>query len=128
MSRSVHANNRENSILVLGKDFIQGINGTAIYAKKMHFTNFTVINKKICLSLHCDGDNGKETINFKAKGSEILLYPLCLGNVSKDFSPLNTTNTGLYSYIYELSANNEAIANDKISGIQKYLIEKNKTK
>ena len=32
LSSSVHANNKNNNILVLGKDFIQGINGTTIYA------------------------------------------------------------------------------------------------
>ena len=30
MSFSSHANNRANNIYVLGKDFIQGINGTTI--------------------------------------------------------------------------------------------------
>ena len=35
LSSSTHANNRANNILVLGKDFIQGINGTTIYAEKM---------------------------------------------------------------------------------------------
>ena len=106
MSSSVHANNRANNILILGKDFIQGINGTTIYAEKMYSTNFTVTNKKFCLSLHYNSDssylfvNGKHIINFKAKDSEIVPHPLCLGNVSKDFTPLNTTNTGLYGYIY----------------------------
>ena len=28
----IHANNGANNILILGKDFIQGINGTKIYA------------------------------------------------------------------------------------------------
>ena len=32
MSSSIHANNGANNILILGKDFIQGINGTKIYA------------------------------------------------------------------------------------------------
>ena len=39
-------------------------------------------------------------------------YPLCLGYISKDFSPLNTTNTGLYGYIYDFSVNYRAIEND----------------
>ena len=34
LRRSVHANNKVNNVLVLGKTFIQGINGTTIYAKK----------------------------------------------------------------------------------------------
>ena len=36
MTSSVHANNRKNNILVLGKDFTRGINGTTIYAEKLH--------------------------------------------------------------------------------------------
>ena len=89
LSSSVHANNRANNILALGKDFIQGVNGTTIYAEKMYSTNFTVTNKKFSLSLHYNGDsgyifvNGKEMINFKAKDSEIVPYPLWLGNISK---------------------------------------------
>ena len=34
MSSSTSANNKKINILVLGKDFIQGIDGTAIYAEK----------------------------------------------------------------------------------------------
>ena len=37
LSSSVHANNKANNILVLGKDFIQGINGTTIDAEKNIF-------------------------------------------------------------------------------------------
>ena len=80
MSSFSHANNK-TSILHLGKDFIQGINGTTIHAEKLYSTNFTVANKRFCLSLHYNGDNsflfvnGKEIINFKAKDSEIVPYP-----------------------------------------------------
>ena len=100
----------------------------------MYSTNFTKTNKKVCLSLHYNGDssylfvNGKEIINSKANNSETVTYPLCLGNVSKDFSPLNTTNAGLYGYIYDFSVNYEAIANNKILDILKYLMEKNNIK
>ena len=34
MSFSSHANNKVNNIYVLGKDFVQGVNGTTIYARK----------------------------------------------------------------------------------------------
>ena len=107
---------------------------TTIYAEKIYSTNFTVTNKNFCLSLHYNGDssypfvNGKEVINFKAKDSEIVPYPLCLGNVSRDFSLLNTTNTGLYGYIYDFSVNYGTIANDKIPDIHKYLADKNNKK
>ena len=36
MSSSTHANNKTRNILVLGKGFIQGIDGTTIYAEKMY--------------------------------------------------------------------------------------------
>ena len=47
VSSSVHANNKTRNILVLGKDFIQGIDDTTIYAEKIYSTSFTVANKKI---------------------------------------------------------------------------------
>ena len=124
LSRSVLGNNRANNIL----------NGITIYAGKMYSTNFTVTNKTFWLNLRYNGDssylfvNGKESINFKAKNPEIVPYPLCLGNVSKDFSLLNTTNTGLYGYIYDFSVSYGAFANDKILDIYKYLMEKNNIK
>ena len=37
-----HANNKENNILAIGKDFVQGINSTTIYAEKLYKINFTV--------------------------------------------------------------------------------------
>ena len=72
LSSSSH-NNQKNSILVLGKDFVQGINGTTIYVKKLYKINFTEKNKKICLSLHYNGANsylfvnGTEIHNLKQK-------------------------------------------------------------
>ena len=44
LTSSTHANSRANNILVLGKDFIQGVNDTKIYAEKMYSTNFMVKN------------------------------------------------------------------------------------
>ena len=73
MSSSVHANSKTRSILVLGKDFIQGIGNTTIYAENMYSTNFNVDNKTFFLSLHYNGAdsylfvNGKEIIKFKTK-------------------------------------------------------------
>ena len=37
MRSSAHANNKTKSILVLGKDFIQGIDNTSIYPEKNVF-------------------------------------------------------------------------------------------
>ena len=67
----------------------------------MYSINFTEKNKKFCLSLHYNGAssyllvNGKEILKFKAKDSEIIASPLCLGNISKDWSVDNMKKTGL---------------------------------
>ena len=131
MSNSAHANNKTGNILVLGKDFAQGIDRTTIYAEKIYSTNFTVANKAFWLSLHYNGDssylfvNGKEIINFKDKNFEIVPCPLCLGNISKDFDSSNAAKTGLVGYVYDFSVDYWAIANDKILDIHNYLVKKN---
>ena len=43
--------------------------------------------------------NGTEIIKFKAKDSEIVANPLCLGNVSAD----NMKKTRLNGYVYDFS-------------------------
>ena len=126
----MHANNKVNNILVLGKDFIQGINGTTIYAEKRYSINFTKGKARFCLSLHYNGDisylfvNSTEICKFKAKDSEIVATPLFLGNISKDFSVDNMKKTGLYGNVSEFSIDYDAIVNDKILDIHKYPMEK----
>ena len=51
MSSSAHIDNKEKNILVLGKGLTQGLKHT-LTAEKMYSINFTVTNKKFCLSLH----------------------------------------------------------------------------
>ena len=73
----------------------------------MYSINFTVTKKKFCLSLHYNGAdsylfvNGKEIVKFKAKDSAIVATPLCLGNISKDWSVNNMKKTGPNGYVYE---------------------------
>ena len=118
-------------ILVVGKNFTQGLNNTAIYAEKLYSINFTENNKKFCLSLHYNGANsylfvnGTEIYKFKTKDSEIVATPLCLRNISRDFSVDNMEKTGLNGYVYDLSVDYDAISVDNILDIHKYLIEKN---
>ena len=50
MSSSVHANNKIKFILVLGKNFIQGLDNTTIYAEKLYSINFTKTNTKFFLT------------------------------------------------------------------------------
>ena len=66
--------------------------------------------------------NGTEIIKFKAKDSEIVATPLCLGNISKDWSVDNMREIGLSGYVYDFSVDYDAIAVDDILDIHKYLI------
>ena len=66
-----------------------------------------------------------EIHKFKAKDSEIVASPLCLGNISKDFSVDNRKKTRLSGYVYDFSVDYNAIEVDDILDIYKYLMEKN---
>ena len=72
--------------------------------------------------------NGTEIYKYKAKDFEIVASPLCLGNISKDFSVDNMKKTGLNGYVYDFSVDYGAIAVDDILDIHKYLMEKNNMK
>ena len=91
MSSSAHIDNKKKDILILGVGPTQGLEHT-LTAEKMYSINFTVTKKKFCLSLHYNGANsyffvnGTEIYKFKAKDSEIVTTPLCLGYISKDWS------------------------------------------
>ena len=64
----MHANNKINKILVLGKGFIQGVNDTTIYVEKTCSIKFTKTKRKFYLSLHYNSDNSYLFVN----GKEIL--------------------------------------------------------
>ena len=74
--------------MILVKGPTQGLQHT-LSAEKMYSINFTESNKNFCLNLHYNGINSyllvdsKETHIFKAKDSEIVVSPLCLGNIKK---------------------------------------------
>ena len=105
-SSSVLVNN-DNNILVLGEDLGQRLDDTALTAEKKYSSNFTEYNKKFCLSFYYNGANsylfvnGVKGIKFKANNSEINAIPLCLKNISKDFSVDNVKKTGLNGYVYD---------------------------
>ena len=73
---------KNNNIIVLGKDFIQGFTsdgaGNTIYVEKIYKTNMTEPNKKFVLSLHYNGGNsylfvnGREELQFTAKSFTII--------------------------------------------------------
>ena len=128
MSSSSDIDNKKKVILVLGKGPAQGLEHI-LTAEKMYFINFTVTNKKLCLSLHYNGVhsylfvNGTEIYKFKAKDSEIVATPLCLGNISKGWSVDNMKKkNGFNGYVYDFSVDYDSIAVGDIKNIHKYLI------
>ena len=128
MSSSVHIDNKEKDILVLGKGPTQGLEH-ALTAEKMYSINFTLTKKKFCLRLHYNGANsylfvnGTEIYKFKAKDSKIVASPLCLGNISKDWS--TSSFSSFTGYVYDFSVDYDAVAVDDIEYIHKYLMNKN---
>ena len=69
--------------------------------------------------------NGTEIYKFKAKDSEIVATPLCLGKISKDWSVGNMKKTGLTGYVYDFSVDYNAVTLDDIKDIHNFLIKKN---
>ena len=81
--------------------------------------------------MHYNGANsylfadGTEMYKFKAKDSKIVPSPLCLGNISKDWSTDNMKKkTGFNGYVYDFSVDYDATDVDDIKDIYKYLMKK----
>ena len=130
MSYSAHIDKKKKDILVLGIGPTQGLEHT-LTAEKMYFINFTVTEKKFCLSLHYNGANSYLFVNcteiykFKGKDSEIATIPLCLGNISKDWLADDMKKTGLTDYVFDFRADYHGIMVDDIKDFHKYLIKEN---
>ena len=80
--------------------------------------------------------NGTEIIKFKAKDFRIFCFkfdnfctiiacPLCLGNISKDWSVDSMKDTGLNGYVHNFSVDYNAIVLDDIKDVHKHLMKKN---
>ena len=134
MSSCVHAKNKTRSIIVLGEGFTQGLDDITLYAEKMYSINFSQTNTKFYLSLPYNGTNSylfvnaTKTYKFRAKDSEIVENPDCLGNILEERSTDNMNKTGLYRYVYDFCIHFNPIAADDIVDIHKYLMEKNHIK
>ena len=132
MSFCAQIDNKKKDILILGKGPTQRLENT-LTAEKMYSINFTVTKNKFCLSLHYNGANsylfvnGTKIYKFKAKDSEIVTSPLCLGNISKDWSADNMKKTGFNGYVYDFSVDYDATDVDDILDIHKYLMKNNNT-
>ena len=90
----------------------------------MYSINFTATKNEFCLSLHYNGANSYLFVNgtviykFKPKDSEIVTSPLCLRNISKDWSTDNMKRTGFTGYVYDFNVDYD------IKDIHKYLMKK----
>ena len=127
----IHANNKANNIFVMGDEFVQGINDTTLYAKKMHSQNFPQPDTKFLLSLHYNGDdsylfvNGKQELKFKCKTEHLVKEKLCIGNVSDKWTSSESEKTGLYGNIYDFVVDYEAIIGvGSIYDMHRYLMTK----
>ena len=60
---------------------------------------------------------------FKAKDSEIKPYPLCLGNISKDFTLDNVKNAGLKGSVKNFFIDFNPINTRDIIDIHRYLMK-----
>ena len=131
INSSMHVDNKGKDILILGKGAMQGLGKHSLTAEKMYSINFSKDNLKFCLNLHCNGANGflfvngTEIIKLKAKDSEIVANPLCLGKISKDWSTDNMRKSSFTGYVYNFSVGYDAIDVDDFKNIHKYLMKKN---
>ena len=137
MSSSFHVDNKKKDILILGKGSIQGLEHT-LTLEKMYLVNFTVTKKKFCLSLYYNWAsnclfvtnkqlfvNCTKIYRFKAKDSEIVATPLCLGNISKDWSVDNMKKVRLHGYVYNFSVDYNVTDVDDILDIYRHLMKSN---
>ena len=98
MNSSIHVDNKGKGILILEKGPTQGLGEHSLTGEKMYSINFSKDNVKLCLSLHYNGANSylfvnrTEIIKFKEEDSKIVASPLCLGNISEDWSTNNMKN------------------------------------
>ena len=92
MSSSIHIDHKNKNILIFSEGQTQGLDDTTLTAEAKYPINFTQSGKRFVLSLHYNGSNSFLFVNatkiyqFKAKDFKIKKYPLCLGNISGDFS------------------------------------------
>ena len=127
----IHSNNKANNFYVMGKDFVQGINDTALYADKIYSQNFTQPSKKFVLILHYHRNdsylfvNGKQELKFKCKTKNLVKEKLCIGNLSDQWTTSESEKTGLYGTIYDFVVDYEAINGVKqIYDIHRYMMTK----
>ena len=90
---SVHADNKKNDFLIHGKNSTQSLDDTLLTADAQYYINFSEQLNKFCLSLHYNDSNNFLFVNaVRAKESDLNIYLIGLGNISKDFTVNNMKN------------------------------------
>ena len=85
MSSSVHVNNKNKDILILGKGQTQGLDNTTLTSETEYSVNYFKTTKKILLGLHYNGSNsflfvnGTKIHQFKASDSDSNSISLVFG-------------------------------------------------
>ena len=133
MNSSVHIDNKEKYILILGGGPRQGLDDATLTAEAIYCINFIQPNKRFVLSLHYNGSNSFLFVNptkiyqFKAKDSKIKSYALILGNISKDFTVKRICKNplkGLKGIVKFFSVDFNPIDTKDILDIHKYLMKR----
>ena len=130
ISLSVHTDNKNKDIWILGEGPTQGLDDTILTAGPTYPINFTQPNKRYVLSLHYNGSNSLSFVNatkicqFKVKDSEIKDFTLCLGNISKDFIFDNTKKYRIKRNCKVFSVDSTPVDTNDILDIHKYLMKK----
>ena len=125
----MHTDSKNKDILLLGEGPTQGLDDTTLTAEARYPINFTQSNRKFCLSLHYNVrnsflfGNATKIYQLKANDSEIKKYPLCLRNISKDFTSINMKKTGLNGYVYEFSFDYNIMDTSNIINLHKYFMK-----
>ena len=102
MSSSVHIDNKNKDIVILGEGTKEGLDDITLTLESKYSINFTQFYTK--LIPHYNGTNIFLFVNatkiypFKAKASEIKDYTQCLGYISKDFTINNMKKTGSVNF------------------------------
>ena len=129
MSSSVHIDNKNKDILIFGGGLTEGLDDTTLKAEANYLINFTQSEIKFILSLHYNESDSFSFVvatkiyQFKAKDQEIKLHPLCLGNISKDFTIDNMKKTGLKGSVKFFSVDYRPINTNEISDIHRFLMK-----
>ena len=122
MSLSLHIDDNKKYILILGKGPTQGLEQHWLKKKFIQLILLKIIKRSVWACIIMEKIviyllKVQKLLNsnlISSKDSEIVATPLCLGNISEDFSVHNMKKTGLNGYVYDFSVDYDAIAVDDI--------------